>query len=109
MKEIVMIIVVLFFAFETINWFVLQSLRIKMKLQKGYTTEAQATRVLKQVRFIYFWLSSDYYFNRLRELYFMVYESPEVSFETKQALYKSLSRRFVSGLRKVYEDDKKIS
>ena len=78
---------------ETINWFVLQTLRLKMKFQKGHVT---------QVRLIYFWLSSPYYFDRLREIYFLVYESPDVELETKNALYKSLSRRFVSGLRRVY-------
>lgn len=103
MKEIIMILLIAFFVFETINWFSLQTLRLKLKFQKSHVTQAQAERVLKQVRFIYFWLSSSYYFNRLRELYFFVYESPEVSIETKDALYKSLTRRFVSGLRRVYQ------
>jgi uncharacterized membrane protein YwzB len=102
LKEIIAILLILFFAFETINWFTLQALRMKMKFQKHHATQEQATRVLKQVRLIYFWLSSDYYFNRLRELYYFVYESPEVQIETKDGLYKSLTRRFVKDLRRVY-------
>jgi len=101
-KAALTIVIISFFVLETINWFTLQALRLKMKFQRGHATQAQAERVLRQVRFIYFWLASGYYFDRLRELYFFVYESPEVSVETKDALYKSLSRRFVRGLRRVY-------
>jgi uncharacterized membrane protein YwzB len=97
------LLVVLFLLFETINWFRLQSLRLKIKFQKHHCTQEQANIILKRVRLIYFWLSSDYYYNRLRELYFFVYESPEVSYEIKDGLYHSLSRRFVKGLTKAYQ------
>ncbi|MEN2766967.1 hypothetical protein [Ornithinibacillus xuwenensis] len=101
MKIAITIVVILFFVFETINWFTLQGLRLKMKFQKQPVTQEQANRVLKQVRFIYFWLSSDYYFNRLRELYYLVCQSQNVNHETKEGLYSSLNRRFVRGINRV--------
>ncbi|MCU9613035.1 hypothetical protein OEV98_05660 [Caldibacillus lycopersici] len=102
MKALLVILIILFFLFEIVNWFTLQALRVKIKFQKEHVSQSQANRILKQIRYIYFWLSSDYYFNRLRQLYFFVYGSPEVSIETKEQLYKSLNRRFVKGLRRIY-------
>ena len=101
MKETLFVLITLFLLFETINWFTFTAKLLKYSFQKEPITEEQAKGILKHIRLIYFWLSSPYYFNKLRKAYYMVFESPAVSKETKEALRKSLSRRFVRGLAKV--------
>lgn len=93
--------IIVFLALETINWFVFTTKLMKYNFQKSALTEAQARAILKHVRFIYFWLSSSYYFNKLREAYYLVHSSGNVSSQTKEELRKSLNRRFVRGLPKV--------
>lgn len=101
MGEIIIVVIIAFFVFETINWFVLAGKMMKYNFQKGALTEKQAKGLLKHIRFIYFWLSSPYYFNKLREAYHLTYSSPEVSDKTKEGMRISLTRRFVRGLPKI--------
>ena len=101
MEKFLVSIIVLFFVFETVNWFILQTIRTKVVFQSHPCTEQQAKRMLRHVRLIYFWLSSDYYWTRMQDTYAVVVASPDVSNETKRELYKSLHRRFVKNLVKV--------
>ena len=101
MKEFLILLLVLFLVFETINWFTMTTKLLKYNFQKEHISEEQAKGILKHVRLIYFWLSSPYYFNKLREAYYIVLNSPNVSKETQENLRKSLVRRFVRGLPKV--------
>lgn len=103
MKEFLFILLALFLLFETINWFTMTTKLLKYTFQKEPLTEEQAKGIHKHIKLIYFWLSSPYYFNKLRKAYFLVYESPTVKPETKIALRKSLTRRFVHNLPKVYQ------
>jgi hypothetical protein len=102
MGEILIGLVVLFFVFETINWFVFVGKMMKFNFQKESLTEKQAKGLHKHITYIYFWLSSPYYYGKLRESYFLVHGSEGVSVETKEAMRKSLNRRWVRGLPKNY-------
>lgn len=101
MGEIIIIVFISFLVFETINWFIFAGKMMKYNFQKESITEEQAIGLLKHIRLIYFWLSSPYYFNKLRESYSLVFSSSSVSDKTKEEMRKSLTRRFVKGLPKV--------
>lgn len=67
---------------NTINWFVLQAYRVKLDFQKTSVTQAQAERMVLRIGLMYFGLQSDYYTDRMKELYYLAYNSPEVHPET---------------------------
>lgn len=102
-KAVLAILLIIFFIFQTANWFVMQAYRIKLDYQKTPVTQKQAERLLKQVRFIYFWLMSSYYTNRMKEVYYLMYNSPDVELETIEKMRKSVGRRMVRGLPKLQE------
>lgn len=100
-KAILVLLIIIFFIFQTANWFILQAYRIKLNFQKNPVTQMQAERLLKQIRFIYFWLMSSYYTSRMKEIYYLAYNSPEVEVETVEKLRRSIGRRMVRGLPKL--------
>ncbi|WP_428909689.1 hypothetical protein [Niallia sp. Krafla_26] len=100
MEQVITGIIIAFLVFQTINWFVLQAYRVKLDFQKHSITQAQAERCLLHIRLMYFWLLSDYYTGRMTEIYYLAYESPEVSIETVERMRRSMKRRMVRGLPK---------
>jgi len=90
-----------FLIFQTVHWFVFQLYRIKLDHQPTPVTELQAQRILLHVRLILFWLLSDYYTERMKEAYYLAFNSPEVSKTTSEAIRRSMKWRMVRGLPKM--------
>ena len=78
LEEIIVGLIIIYLVFNTINWFVLQAYRVKLDFQKTSVTQTQAERIVLHIRLMYFWLQSDYYTDRMKGLYYLDYNSPEV-------------------------------
>ncbi|WP_028273267.1 hypothetical protein [Atopococcus tabaci] len=86
MENLIKMLIGLFLVLQTVNWFALQIYRIKLDRQSEPVTQLQAERVVLHIRLIYFWLLSDYYTSRMQEIYYLLYENPEVNPKTTQKL-----------------------
>lgn len=90
-----------FFVFQIGNWFTFQFYRMKLDRQPMPVTELQAQRIRLHVQLIWFWLLSDYYTDRMKEAYYLTYNSPEVSKETAESIRRNMKWRMVRGLPKM--------
>ncbi|TXC90914.1 hypothetical protein FS935_08380 [Metabacillus litoralis] len=78
------------------------AIKIKLSLSKlrrlDQITEDDALHFHKSMKTVLWVPYTTKYFNRMREAYKYIYDSPLVSFETKKNVHKSLKFRLVQGI-----------
>ncbi|QOR66308.1 hypothetical protein IM538_21500 [Cytobacillus suaedae] len=94
----------LFIIFQIIFAIIIKIEVFKLR-RKDQITEDDAQRFYSKMGFVLWVPYTNKYFSRMREAYGYIYESPQVSFETKKKVHKRLKFRLVKGIKapKQYE------